>query len=143
MKKIIIKGPNNTGKTGICNELIGTRDGILNLRPRKSKNKICVVEIDGYMCLIVSEGDNLSCIENIKDYVAKVIEQGISLDILIITVRDVKDSKLYYKAIDILNSLSKSKDSDIEIVNTKKLIGEDASVSYEYYEKAKEVRTKF
>lgn len=82
MDVIIIQGPPNSGKTGICSELIGIRSKPFSI-PNKPKNQIAATYLNdskttypnfkisptvpkqGRFSLIVSEGDNTKCIDNI------------------------------------------------------------------------------
>ena len=82
MDIIIIQGPSNTGKTGVCTELIGIRHKPFFIK-NKHKNQIAAVYLkdkntnypnfvisktippQGKFCLVVSEGDSTRCIDNI------------------------------------------------------------------------------
>lgn len=141
MQAIIISGQENSGKTSICNEVIGVRNVILNKHPRKTKNKICVVNINGKNCLIVSEGDNRDCIDNIKHYYdeANDAAEVSYIDVLIVTARVTKDRNLVEYAETTLRDI----DPTIEIseIKTSKRnkTTPDFSISKEFYEKGMEV----
>ncbi|WP_428958026.1 GTPase [Levilactobacillus brevis] len=141
MKAIIISGKENSGKTSICNELIGVRHVIFNNHPRKTKNKICVVNINGKNCLIVSEGDNSDCIDNIKLYYneAKETAKVTSIDVLIVTARVTKDRKLVEQAKTILKGIDPAiKISEIE-TSKRNETTPDFSISKEFYDQGKKV----
>ncbi|WIR74283.1 hypothetical protein [Lactiplantibacillus plantarum] len=139
MEAAIIEGKNDSGKTGICNELIGVEKTIVNLRPGKYKNKICLVKINNKNCLIVSEGDNEACIENIKDYYEELINNyNKTVDFLIVTARTNTKKDLVAKAKSILRAI----DSTIKIheFQTSKSKNPNFSISKEIYKQGQKIQ---
>ncbi|WP_375180572.1 hypothetical protein [Enterococcus rotai] len=141
MRIIMITGEKDSGKTSICAELIGIRKKFYNRYPRKFKNKIAGVVVNEKNCVIVSEGDDERCIKNVRTYL-KEAEQDLvnscnkNIDYLIVTVRS--------KSPDLVNFAKKELfefDSQPIEIKTTKSTDEDFSISKEYWNKGKEIKS--
>lgn len=144
----MIIGEKDSGKTGICAELIGIRKKFYNRYPRKFKNKIVGVIINNKNCLIVSEGDNEECIKNVHGHYLREAKKDLEksndskktsndIDYLIITVRSKSPDLVDFAKTEFI----KDDPNPIEI-KTKKATQENFSISNEFYNKAQDVYAK-